>query len=350
MKDFKKTIINTSIVLVIVILITSALPIFYFERRYRNNTVDSETRNSLSGSIDVLFLGASHAKCAINPEIYDDAMGSNSYNLSYEMVSMKGRYEVLKYECSRNPIKTVYIELSHDALTRDQHLEGDMNLASFYSSPFKRFAWLVKAFGLSGFEEMLSTATQRSINEVYSIIHNIKSDNDRIVIKGFKSLPAYWLDADYSPTEYDLEAHNTSIRKENEEYLERIISYCKNKNIRIYLITIPISYKYIENNPSNYDFDEYCNYYRKLADAQNILYFDFNLLKEASSISSDDRNFYDACHLSDTGASAFTYMLIETINNSNNNKDLADCFYSSYTEMKKDFPYIEYIKCAESSW
>ena len=68
--------------------------------------------------------GASYAMRGFRPDILDQELGVNSYNLSCSRQTMQGRHELLNLELNRNPAKTVVLELSYDSMTRNRDEEG----------------------------------------------------------------------------------------------------------------------------------------------------------------------------------------------------------------------------------
>ena len=123
MRNFKKT-ARAVLALLLCVLVLYAgytAPYFYGTAYYYQ---DASARSALRGSLNLLISGSSHAFRAFIPEQLDRTLGTESYNLACSMQTMEGRYRLLRKELERNPVQTVVIELSYNALTRSRAAEG----------------------------------------------------------------------------------------------------------------------------------------------------------------------------------------------------------------------------------
>ncbi len=105
---------------------------------------DNQERAELAGSIDTLFCGASQLECGLSPSVVDQALGTTSYNLSANLLMMYGRDYIIRYECERNPVKTVVVDISCDSLSRniDEGVGlGDLSVMCRMGSMGERIAY-----------------------------------------------------------------------------------------------------------------------------------------------------------------------------------------------------------------
>ena len=119
MKNFKKACKTTVLfLLILVILSASVMGLFFQSESYFYQ--DYRERDELAGTLDTLILGSSHGLRAFVPEIMDKKLGVNSYNLAGSLMTMQGKYEMLRTEADRNPVKTVILEMAASSLTRNR--------------------------------------------------------------------------------------------------------------------------------------------------------------------------------------------------------------------------------------
>ena len=97
MRNFSKIITHSLLLVtfVFILLVASMAPYFYGETYYYQ---DYRVRKSLSGTLDTLIIGSSHALRSVKPTILNEELNIKSYNLSSPLMSMYGRYVLLKKE------------------------------------------------------------------------------------------------------------------------------------------------------------------------------------------------------------------------------------------------------------
>lgn len=333
MNNFRKIILHTLLLLlfVVMLLVGFMAPYFYGEKYYYQ---DYKVRKSLSGEIDTLIVGSSHALRSVKPTVLNKELNIKSYNLSSPLMSMYGRYVLLKKEVERNPIKTVYLELSYNALTLDRAslgFEGDLYVLGRLENIIERLKFSKKAFTSNEYTKVFSDTIQRS---TYALS---KFSNETIVqYETYGYLPvetkAQSLTLEEKNTIFNTEKIDTDIKKENLEYFNKFIKLCKEKEIRIVLIVTPVTEKMIlpyENN------DELFSQYIDLAKKNNCEYYDFNLDKKRTELYSEELSYYDSTHMSDYGAETFSIRFSEIIKKVNEGKDVSDEFYESYDKLKE---------------
>ena len=299
--------------------------LFYMDRQYRE---------SIAGSIDTLFLGASQVRCGIEPKQLDEACRINSYNISAGVLSYKARRILLQDEIERNPISRVFTEVSLDSLIHPSHTEGDIIAVTRMKNLPTRLSYLSDKFNVDAFYRTYTTLIYNS--QVYY--------EDKI--SGEFQLPdfsdkgsALWpepndvtLYEDKVITEYNSKKAELDFNKDSIEELRKIADICKKNNAELILFVSPVSsariWKY-EN------LDEWREKVLEISSGLNCKLLDFNLEKNRYNIYSDGLYFYDENHLCANGAEAFGIELSRYINGELTEND----FYSSYADMKNDSPY-----------
>lgn len=331
MHNFKKIILHTALLIffVIIILICSTLPYFWGESYYYQ---DYKVRTSLSGKLDTLVIGSSHALRSIKPTVLNEKLNTKAYNLSSPLMSMYGRYVMLEKEINRNPIKTVYLEISYNALTLDRKtlgLEGDLYVLGRFDNVFERINFFTNAFPPDEYRKVLSDIIVRSKNS-FSIHNTI----EQYKTFGYLSMPSnnQLLSDEVKEKVKNTKVLDTKIKEESLNYFDKIIKLCKNNDIRVIFVVTPVTERMILEYSN---LDDIFSQYIDLAKEYNCEYYDFNLDKHRKKLYSEETSFYDNTHMSDSGAEIFSNRLAEIIKCVDQGNNVSNYFLNSYAELKK---------------
>ena len=331
MHNFKKIILHTALLIffVIIILICSTLPYFWGESYYYQ---DYKVRTSLSGKLDTLVIGSSHALRSIKPTVLNEKLNTKAYNLSSPLMSMYGRYVMLEKEINRNPIKTVYLEISYNALTLNRKtlgLEGDLYVLGRFDNVFERINFFTNAFTPDEYRKVLSDIIVRSKNS-FSIHNTI----EQYKTFGYLSMPSnnQLLSDEVKEKVKNTKVLDTKIKEESLNYFDKIIKLCKNNDIRVIFVVTPVTERMILEYSN---LDDIFSQYIDLAKEYNCEYYDFNLDKHRKKLYSEESSFYDNTHMSDSGAEIFSNRLTEIIEDVDRGNNVSNYFFNSYTEIKK---------------
>ncbi len=339
MHSFRRAWKNTVLFLGLVLAVSLPLPAFYYEYSMKNwtRTTDIVEKNFYAGSLDTVFCGASHGYRAFIPTDYDAKMGTVSYNLCGVLQPMSGRVALLEEELARNPVRTVVIELSFNALSRDpgtegaegkidviRHLVSRRDKAGYALQNLRADEWKIAYYmavhnGFSIAEELLAGKAEENFAQSVSR-------------KGY--LGAQANDLGLTPAEYEKQFRTVSIEEkvaeENLHDLDRIFGLCREKNIDVFMVTVPLSYRMV-NSIENLDVLR--GRYEKLAKEQNCEFWDFNLWKGRETLFRDREDFYDDLHLAQSGAEKFTAVFAQVMQMKECGEDPGTLFYDSYREM-----------------
>ena len=331
MHNFKKIILHTALLIffVIIILICSTLPYFWGESYYYQ---DYKVRTSLSGKLDTLVIGSSHALRSIKPTVLNEKLNTKAYNLSSPLMSMYGRYVMLEKEINRNPIKTVYLEISYNALTLNRKtlgLEGDLYVLGRFDNVFERINFFTNAFTPDEYRKVLSDIIVRSKNS-FSIHNTI----EQYKTFGYLPIPSnnQLLSDEVKEKVKNTKVLDTKIKEESLNYFDKIIKLCKNNDIRVIFVVTPVTERMILEYSN---LDDIFSQYIDLAKEYNCEYYDFNLDKHRKKLYSEESSFYDNTHMSDSGAEIFSNRLTEIIEDVDRGNNVSNYFLNSYTELKK---------------
>lgn len=333
MHNFKKIILHSLLVIlfVVMLLALSMAPYFYGEKYYYQ---DYKVRESLSGNLDTLVVGSSHALRSVKPTVLNEELNVKSYNLSSPLMSMYGRYVLLEKEVQRNPIKTVFIELSYNAMILDREnlgLEGDLYLLGRLDNTVERLKFSKNAFTIKEYGKVFGDTIQRS---KYALSRPSNAKIAQYETYGYLPVPTkdQTLKPETRAKILNSESLDTKIKKENLECFNNFINLCKENDIRIVLIVTPVTEMMI----LKYDnMDDMFSQYVDLALEYNCEYYDFNLDKKRNQLYSEETSFFDITHMSDDGAEIFSTRLSEIIKKVDEGEDVSNEFYKSYDELKQ---------------
>ena len=342
MHNFKKMFFSvTGILLTIIIIsVTIITPYMNSELAYFQ---DSKLRNDLSGKIDCIVLGASHALAGIDPTVLDKKLGCNSYNLSGSMMTLDGKYYLLSKEFGRNPIDTVVLEISHDTLTRNENSEfaiGDEPTVARLDSFAERIDYMLKYVSINDWLNIYSREFVMGLSFYQTLLTNGNMNNVNYEAKGYKYKDPVdiTLNEQTAKKIYNSKNITASYPTTNIQKLNKIIKLCKDNNCRIVFVVVPESNALIwELN----HWDAFYKWMKQYASENDCELYDINLVQKRNTIFTDDVSFSDLDHLSASGAQITTELLAQAMLNPDHWEKQS---YNSYDEMKKDSQYAYCIK------
>lgn len=297
-------------------LLLFSLPILAFGvstefllRRIPNDYLfKKEFLDSNSDSIEVLFLGSSHAFYGINPAHFS----SNSFNASHISQSLDYDFEILKkYNNHFSKLKCIAIPISYFSLFG--RLETGIE------------SWRVKNYTIY----YGITTSDKFINYSEALSNKLTVNLRRIgsyYIKGNTSISCSnlgWGLYYNSKDKKNLKETGKIAAKrhakiddkyftENVNVLKSIIAFAKNKGVKVFLYTPPAYHTYTEQLDS-IQLNQTINTLIDIANKyDNVSYQNF--LSDTSFLAID---FFDADHLGEIGAKKLTSKIDTLINQKN---------------------------------
>lgn len=344
MQTFKKILI-VFLVLVIIIGGVSALIIEPMNDE-GNYFCDAKLRKSLAGTIDFVYVGDSDGMTGFHPEVFDGKTDRTSYNLSGSMMTMHSRYYLLKKEIARNPIQSVVIQISPEALWRKNtnYGDGDSVTLSRLDTVGERIGYLLRYVSVDDWLNIYSRQMISGFAYWKDRLSNGKTVRIDYSARGWKkSLP---VDVRLSPEEavsiYNTKQFEADFYDVSVKELEDVISLCNDNSIQVIIVSQPFADAWIWEFD---DWDGYGGWLNEFCEENNCTYIDFNLLKNRYEVFSDESSFTDTVHMSELGADAFTAVLADVLTDFYEDGHIDDTlFYASYEEMKQDSPYFSYLQ------
>ena len=332
MRNFKKALAATLGFLACLILLLGGIiwPYIHGQSYYYE---DAAIRDGLAGTIDTLVSGASHGACAFDTYTLDEA-GACSYNLSGPLMTMPARQALLYKELDRNPVKTVYIELSCNTLTRNRKLEGpegDIYALPRMGNLVERVRFFFRYFREEEWLAVFADTMERGVEAWKALLHRTPPAIDP-ANKGF--LPRDSQDLTLSQAEFAQIHGRTAVATEdlwdNKLPLYDMIRTCQSRGIEVVLVTTPVSDRMLAEYSN---LEQTHQWYLFCANTHGCTYLDFNLYRQRDELFPDDTAFFDSYHLSTEGAQTFTRELTDLCARIRAGEDVSPLFYADYHEM-----------------
>lgn len=343
MQTFKK-ILFPSIAFLLFLLIFSSVIIEPWIRSENTYYLDSKLREKLDGTIDCLVVGSSQGMTGFVPQIIDDELGTNSFNLSNVAMKMHGRLFMLQKELPLNPVDTVIIDISHDALTKENinnYGNGDAVTYARLGNAKDKISYLIKAIDCDDWLNIYSRNLMSGVVFWRDKIFGKGKNEVNYSAKGYhtQGTSDNCLKEEDIVSKYNASTIVKPIKDETLDELNEILELCRQKNCRVICVTLPVTDALLWENS---DWDDFSRWITDYCKERGCEYYDFNLLKEKTGFLSDKTSFFDSTHLGDQGAKDFTCAFCSVIKKVNSGEDVSGLFYSGYEEMKQHSPYMEY--------
>ena len=336
MRISKKLMLSVLCFLLTLILLSVLIlyPVCHYELDdYR----DANVRMSLVGQIDYLFLGASHGYTSYQPATVDAELGNFSYNLSSPLMDWNSRIYMLEKELARNPVKHVAIEVSYNALYRDEtkeFAEGPAVTVQRLDSLGEVLQFMLKHVNVNDWLNIYSRLLAMGLSQWLDLIRGDTSQQICYENRGFHDAVTNVIRLE----EISAEQIHTNYLSENVQKLEQMIQVCKDLQVTCSIVVVPISDAYLYTSEG---WDGFYEYMKDFCQEHNCELYDFNLLRDRYAIFSDTSSFFDIVHLSNQGATEFSKAYADVMKRVMNGESIDDLFYGSYQEMLLDSPYAK---------
>lgn len=326
-----------SLIFILAVAVISAGLLFQWAPRYN----DAPQRAEAAGTVDTVFSGVSSFLYGIVPSVIDEKLGTTSYNLSGLSMTFYGRRTLLEKELARNPVDTVYVEITAETFVANQDfegVEGDVYLLPRLDNFKERWDYFRRHISADDLETAFSLniflagrywkdvlVDHQDINRVYADNGFVPFVHENIALSPSKAASAH-----------DSQQLSLDFIPENMQALRENIEYCKSQGANVVLVYLPVSDGFIWKH-SNWD--ELNEAFAAFAADAGCDFYNFNLLKDRFAVINDAESFYDEDHMCEAGARAFSAAFADVMAQVRGGEDVSDRFYSSYAEMKQDSPY-----------
>lgn len=339
MRNSKKVLLSLLCFICIVVLFSITCLGVYYETETLIIT-DSKLRQSLAGTLDRLMIGSSHAWNGFVPQVFDEALGCSSYNLSGGVFPMYAKELFLQKELARNPIRTVYLEIACDTMTRtnaSDYSEGDEIAIARLDSWSERFDYMRRFLTLDDCINVYSRALLRGLQSALMLLQGNSTMNYEA--RGFYGKKA--TNVRFTPEEAAIRHQSdptplANYRQENIDQLRSIVNTCRQMGAEPIFVVIPVSDSFLWKKAN---MDSFRLWLKDFSAEMDCACFDFNLLRDRYNLFYDEISYTSDTHMSIDGARSFTTVFAEVMRLAEQGENTDNLFYSSYEEMLLDSPY-----------
>lgn len=305
-----KFILFTSIFLFLVVFVTDK--IFIKRKEYEKYFADFYSQTD---SLDILFLGSSHAENTYNPILIDSMFLTNSYNLATSGQQLLVTNYLLKEILKTTKPKIVVIDIFPGSILEiksPKQKGAQLRVFDFTKPSFSKIKAINKVYT---FDELPSVYSETIRN--HDIWHEgnwLLSSNSSInEFKGFIGLKGGLKPKEREKYSNYLEKYNTYLKipspknqiknfENNSLNIKETIEICKQNNIKLIFVTAPYLPSFYNDNINRKQL--LLNEYLKKV---NVEHLDFNLDFNYLGLSLKD--FKDKGHLNLKGANKVTISL-----------------------------------------
>lgn len=340
MRNFRKIAVRVLAVFLTVCLFEGAVR-YGFESWRDYSRITKLERAELKGTIDTVYAGTSLVYRSVNPNILDEILGTNSFNLATSAQPLMGSYYLIRETAEENPVKTVYVGITMMSLKqKDLDIRHVMAVDNLRTWKWK-LAYLLALHRESVFTTSLLYSTRvQTYTQISKIKNNVKNkltqtETARYGLRGYQPRKGVYkgktkrkknADSSY----WDGEKKDAQALSIHMEYLEKIAEFCRDKGIRLVLFVPPLTQNFIDRAGDLDDWDRFC---REFAGKWDADYYNFLLYKERQSVFTNE-TFHNAKHINTTGAKLFSELLAE-VSASENPQEY---FYTSMSEFADAHP------------
>ena len=335
MKNNIKKIIKVVIFLLLIAAVYGVLSLMFVSstKSVSRTTLHDYYETSENNDITNLIIGPSHAFLGINAQTLTDDTGEQWYNLSTSLQNTMGSYYLLKEADKDNDLQNVYLEISADAMCRGMFdsMTDHYLILDYMKWDSEKLAYI---------KEIPSEYRLDTLSPLIRTVDRLKSPLDwsNGVANMFKKLGSDYRNAKFIEgsggyyylgrgsftgkydaetgtnnfalntnaivTELDITATPDRFDKEQLEYLDKIVDYCKANNIHLTLFETPLTDLNLAADTERYD--NIINYFSSYASEKGIDYLDFNRVERDDALPLDNTDFMNLDHLNDQGNAIFT--------------------------------------------
>ncbi len=268
-------------------------------------------------SVDVMFLGSSHARFAFDTDYFDKALEAKTFNLSSSGQTPVVGYYALKEALKHQKPKV----LVYEAYWRLFGTSDNVTPAYFVFDYIKGFDTKAEMLVNLSIEKNFSSLLFESLFKTYKYreglapaVKNVLGGNFRNDAVNVTSNIAYtdftyhkngYFGSEKVATQNKLFVTNP-FKKAGQgfdwndkqlEYMKKTIDLCKAQNIKVLMVTAPMP---IPTMNFLKDYDKSYTDLNTIAKDMNVKYIDYNMLNRKTHMFTNDM-FYDSNHLNEKG-------------------------------------------------
>lgn len=293
-------------------------------------------------SLDTIFVGSSLVSRSLDPEQFDQKMGTHSYNMGTNAQMLAQSYTAVETAWREYQIKTAILGIGYFEFQSRQGLGNEVafyRARNHYSSGWEAICNNARyVFQPDNFDSSVSvnyffpwvydhiTLTGKDIAEnLREKLEEKSSGKPEKAGNGFSNGDENCLD--FNTLSYE---DTSSAQKQKEvepayDELAKICRFCREKGIALYVINMPLPEYYVVAFPEQYF--ERAEHIRNVCQENGTEYYDFNVSKPVL-FERKDEYYMDFEHMNQRGAEAFTDSVSRLVSAVQNREDISSLFYS----------------------
>lgn len=299
--------------------------------------------------IDIVFVGASVCSASFDPEVFDERLGMNSFNMGTPAQETEQSIRALEVAIEEHEIQTVIYGMGFFALQQDSGEEAEMTFVKALSR---------EQGGLKGLKTSMEYLLSEKVRDaeksvkyffpwvyngvdysVDAIVSNVQAKLDTAteefqpdsaelknwrLEKGFRPFTGV---VDYS-TAWEANSHQFYYQYfdyESTYYFEQLLKLCDQKNVDLIVINSPHPAYDLVSCYDTYEMNH--KQVEEMCEKYGVEYYDFSLAKPELFEAQEDF-FYDFEHLNYKGAQAFSNAVCDLLEKRESKENLEESFYS----------------------
>lgn len=276
--------------------------------------------------MDVLFLGSSHAYCSFDPEIMDDALGIQSFNLGSPLQHGDSSYFVFKEAIKHQKPDVLVFEIYWDMLDTEFELkQADTVIQAIDNEDFER-EFVEEAFPLNElvkynfkpvryqqdvYNYWNHELTEKAEEKLSLLTEDQNDSNGESYYKyrGFIYSDIVIPESEFYETNQfvGFDGAKWEFDDTQKSYIKRLVDLANKEGIKTIFVTAPvanISMEHIEN------YEDVHNKIAAFADELGVPYRDYNIVNMEENLF-ENENFRDDAHFNYSGVEIFMEDFIE---------------------------------------
>ena len=345
MRIFKKL-----IAFVLALILVNSVATFVMEpvmfEHFLNKDIQTMKKNKQS--VDLAFFGDSRAIRTFEPEVFEEELEGSidgALNMGINQQHFSDTYYYMNDFLDKYPVKYAVVAINYDyflTLNEESVVAKGLTLDRMSDLGNKR-NYIKERYTARELPEIIKSFRYRY--ETASLWDNLMQ----------KLKPAYWQYVDdredihyvskgFATWDLAYKQGNTGmpvgcyqwfddfIDDETFTYMKQIADLCKEKGVKLYFVSPPVTIGRIYSI-ANYEQFHQCIV--KQCQELNVPFYNMNLLRN-SEITTDDTNFADTEHVNNRGAQKASETLAQIIGVDIEGNSTDSFFYAGYNEMNDD--------------
>lgn len=240
---------------------------------------------------EVVFVGQSHGSNAFNPYIIEEKTGMPAYNLSNKLTAVRDICYLVKESNYKNDVDYIvydidgsyWLEFEDPNYFADgyvfPHLNNPINRLDYFLnySINENFRYSLCRYVVYGTGDLKSIATnlqkRLSISYMNNEMSSVLTEGEKTIYKGRGYFAAEKpIDTNFVPTKWSDEKVKDGVVQ---GFLD-MVDYCKKNEIELICVSSPLPTERVEAE----NYPAFHSYFTELAEENNIVFWDFNYIKD----------------------------------------------------------------------